>query len=130
VRLSSYVHSMPTGVKRIRKSHQAMQTTFDPGIPPNASQKRYLQNIILGISNRKSWSSVYHTCFVFGRSRVQISAQIPATLTEIFRDFIQSLQMNADIVPGNYAINASFQIVPIHNLLITLSFYATYSLRS
>jgi hypothetical protein len=37
-------------------------------------------------------------CFVFGRSRVQISTQRPAILTEGFRGFPQFLHANAGIV--------------------------------
>jgi hypothetical protein len=40
-----------------------------------------------------------NTCFVFGRSRIQISARRPAILIEGFRGFPQSLQANAVIVP-------------------------------
>jgi hypothetical protein len=39
-----------------------------------------------------------HSCFVFGRSRVQISARRPAILIEIFRAFPQYLQANSGIV--------------------------------
>jgi hypothetical protein len=48
---------------------------------------------------RTSWSSRYHSCFVFGKPRVQISAQRSAILTEVFRGFPQSFQANAGIVP-------------------------------
>jgi len=37
--------------------------------------------------------------FLFGEPRIQISARKPTILTEVFRDFPQSLQANARIVP-------------------------------
>jgi hypothetical protein len=39
----------------------------------------------------------YHFCFIFGRSRVQISARTPSVLTEAFSGFPQSLQANGEI---------------------------------
>jgi hypothetical protein len=48
-----------------------------------------------------SWSSGEHSCFVFGRSWVQISVRKPAVVTEVFRGFPQSLQVNVEIVPWN-----------------------------
>jgi hypothetical protein len=53
------------------------------------------------LSARTWWSSGYYSCFVFGRSRVQISVQRPIILTEFFRAFPQSLQTNAVVVPLN-----------------------------
>lgn len=38
--------------------------------------------------NRTSRQSGWHSCFVFGRSRVQIRAQRPAVLTEVFVGFL------------------------------------------
>jgi hypothetical protein len=49
-------------------------------------------------------------CFVFGRSRIQISARRPAILAEDFRGSPQSLQANAGMVPKNSATTASFHI--------------------
>jgi hypothetical protein len=43
------------------------------------------------------WST--HSCFIFGRSRVQISTWISVILTEGLQGFPQSLQANAGIVP-------------------------------
>jgi hypothetical protein len=49
--------------------------------------------------HRTSWSSGLHSCFVFGRSRVKISSQTPAILTEAFRGFTEYLKANAEITP-------------------------------
>jgi hypothetical protein len=40
-----------------------------------------------------------HSCFIFERSQVKISAQRPAILSEVFCDFPQSFQANSGIVP-------------------------------
>jgi hypothetical protein len=47
----------------------------------------------------QSWPSDQHSCFVFERSWIQISAQRPAILIEVFRSFSQSLQANTSTVP-------------------------------
>jgi hypothetical protein len=49
-------------------------------------------------SYRTSRPNGQYTCFVFGRSRVQISSRRPAILTEVFRGFPQSLDANSGIV--------------------------------
>lgn len=41
---------------------------------------------------------IYHSCFVFGKSRVQISVRRPVVLTEGSRGFLQYLHINAVIV--------------------------------
>jgi hypothetical protein len=38
-----------------------------------------------------------HSCFMFGRSRVQVSTQKPIIMTEVFRGFTQFLQANARV---------------------------------
>jgi hypothetical protein len=47
---------------------------------------------------RMSHSSSYDSCFVFGRSSVEISAQRPAIPTEVIRGFPRPLQANVGIV--------------------------------
>jgi hypothetical protein len=65
------------------------------------------------------------SCFVFGRSRVQISVRKPAKLTEGFRGFSQPLQANTSIVPQNrprplptapFQIHYSLIIRPLYSL--------------
>jgi hypothetical protein len=51
------------------------------------------------ISDRPWPSCDYHSCFVFGSFRVQISALVPAILTKVFPSFSQSHQANAGILP-------------------------------
>jgi hypothetical protein len=53
------------------------------------------RTVILPLNGVAEW--LYHSCFIFGRSRVQILAWRPANLTEVFRGFTQSLQVNAGI---------------------------------
>jgi hypothetical protein len=54
-------------------------------------------NLTLG--DRMSWSSGYHFCFIYGTSRVQISARRPVIPTEVLYVFSQYLQANERIVP-------------------------------
>jgi hypothetical protein len=42
--------------------------------------------------------SIWHSCFVFGRFLVQISARSPATSVEVFGVFLQSRKANAGVV--------------------------------
>jgi hypothetical protein len=42
---------------------------------------------------------IKRTCFVFGKSRVQISAQRPAIVTEIFVAFLSPYGRESGIVP-------------------------------
>jgi hypothetical protein len=42
----------------------------------------------LHASDWTSWSSGQHSCFVFWRSRIQISALIPAISNEVFMFFL------------------------------------------
>jgi hypothetical protein len=64
----------------------------------------YSESVLLGIIkhsvllHRTSWLSGQQS-FVFGRSRVQISARRPVILIEVFRSFPQSLQTNEGIAP-------------------------------
>jgi hypothetical protein len=62
--------------------------------------------------------------FVFRRSRVQISAQGLAILTEVFRGFPQSLQENSRIVPYIRPWPLPSTTFPIHYSPIILSFDA------
>jgi hypothetical protein len=50
-------------------------------------------------ADRTAWSSSSHSCFVFGRFRVQTSATGPAILIEDFRGFPQFIQASGGIVP-------------------------------
>jgi hypothetical protein len=43
--------------------------------------------------------SGYHSYFVFGRTQVQTSGLRLAIYTEVFRGFLQSLQVHSRIVP-------------------------------
>jgi hypothetical protein len=65
----------------------------------------------LQVSTRTSRPTGCHSCFVNGRSRVQISAWRPAILTEDFRDFPQSLQAKFRGSTLNYPATASFHIL-------------------
>jgi hypothetical protein len=57
------------------------------------------QGLSIKEKRQTSRSSGKHTCFVFGRSRVQVSARRTAILATGFRGFLQSLEGNARIVP-------------------------------
>jgi hypothetical protein len=57
---------------------------------------QYFGKVINSFASRHTG---YHSCFVFGRSRIQISGCRPAILTEFFRGFPKSLHANAMIVP-------------------------------
>jgi hypothetical protein len=48
------------------------------------------------ILQRTLWWSGQHSSFVFGSSQFQISARRPVILSEVFRDFPQYLQSNAE----------------------------------
>jgi hypothetical protein len=83
--------------------------------------------IILITNCRASWSSGWHSCFVFGRSRLQISARRPSILTAGFVVFLSTstrmLRQYLKIRPQQFP-SESF---PIHHSLITLSFKSIYS---
>jgi hypothetical protein len=70
----------------LRKS--AMENTIICQTAEKYNEGKVVEKHAFPISNdRKSWWSGLHSCFVFGRSRVQISAQKPDILTEYFRGF-------------------------------------------
>jgi hypothetical protein len=76
--------------------------------------------------NRMLQFSSWHTCFIFGRSRVQISARRPAIQIEGFRGLSQSLHANAGIghnrflpCPSQFIIHLS----PYHSTLYSLSYW-------
>jgi hypothetical protein len=58
--------------------------------------KHYLDELLIH-RYRTSWSSGKHSCFVFGRSRVQVSARLPAIV--MFHGFPQFREANAEILP-------------------------------
>jgi hypothetical protein len=62
-----------------------------------------------------------------GSSRVQNSARRPASLTEFFHGFPQTLQANAGIVPKSMPQSLPSKPSPIYYLLIVPSFDAIYS---
>jgi hypothetical protein len=73
---------------------------------------------VIGL-DRTLQSRGWHSCFLFNRSSVQISAQRPAILTEVFHGFSQSLQANSGIVPWSRLLPSTY--FPVHYSLIYLS---------
>jgi hypothetical protein len=74
--------------------------------------------------DRKSWSSGYHTCFVFERSRFLISAPRSAILNEVFRRFLSSSRRISVHYFKIRPLPLSSKSLPIHHSLVTLSFDA------
>jgi hypothetical protein len=68
-----------------------------------------------------------HSCFVCAKPWIQILARRPATLTEVFRRFPQSLHTNSGIVPKLTPRQLPSISFPIHCSLIILLFGAVYS---
>jgi hypothetical protein len=68
-------------------------------------------------THRILWSSGYHSCFIFGRSQVQMLARRPAVMTEVFHGFPQSLQADAGIAPWIKPWPLPSTPSPVHNLL-------------
>jgi hypothetical protein len=50
------------------------------------------------LPNGTSYQGDQHPCFVYGRSRIEISARKDAILAKAFCDFLQSLQATVGIV--------------------------------
>jgi hypothetical protein len=64
-----------------------------------------------------SWNikpNVSANCFVFGKSRLQILAQLQAIVTQVLRSFPQSLQENVIIIPQIRSQRLPSIVLPIH----------------
>jgi hypothetical protein len=69
----------------------------------------------------------WHFCFVFWGFRVEISAQRPSILTQVFRSFPQSVKGNTGIMPQIRPWPLPSTFFPIHYSLIIPSYDAVQS---